>query len=386
MSTQPKQEVNKKYINVGITGQSGFIGTHLFNTLSLKRDEIWLIPFSDDYFVSKDKLEAWAKQCDVIVHLAAVNRHANEDVIYNTNIGLVEMLISAMEKAPKAPHVIFASSVQEEKDNPYGKSKKTGREMLESWALKKRTGFTGLIIPNVFGPFGRPFYNSVVATFCHQLSHNEQPQIQIDGKINLIYVSELADKIYKIIMDHEYSPAKTVFVPHSYTKKVSEILTLLESFKTGYFEQGIFPILTDSFELKLFNTFLTYFDLKNYFPVKLKQNTDERGSFVEAIKIKSGGQVSFSTTKPGITRGNHYHTRKIERFIVMKGEAIIRLRRAGTQEILSFNLNGNEPAYVDMPIWYTHNITNTGSDDLITMFWINEFYDANDPDTYYENV
>jgi UDP-2-acetamido-2,6-beta-L-arabino-hexul-4-ose reductase len=145
-------------------------------------------------------------------------------------------------------------------------------------------------------------------------------------------------------------------------------------------------MLTDVFELKLFTTFLTYFDLKNYFPVMLKQNNDDRGSFVEAIKLNSGGQVSFSTTKPGITRGNHFHTRKIERFIVMKGEAVIRLRRTGTEEILTFNLTGNEPAYVDMPIWYTHNITNTGSDDLITIFWINELFDAGDPDTYYENV
>jgi len=386
MSLQPKQEVNKKYINVGITGQSGFIGTHLYNTLALKKDEIWLIPFSDDFFVSKEKLAAWAKQCDVIVHLAAVNRHASEDVIYNTNIGLVEMLISAMESVKKTPHIIFASSVQEDKDNPYGKSKKVGREMLESWAQKNKAGFTGLIIPNVFGPFGRPYYNSVVATFCHQLSHNEQPQIQIDGKINLIYVGELVDRIYKIILGHEFSPAKTVFVPHSYTRKVSEILTLLETFKSSYFDQGIFPLLADVFELKLFTTFLTYFDLKNYFPVKLKQNIDDRGSFVEAIKLNSGGQVSFSTTKPGVTRGNHFHTRKIERFIVMKGEAVIRLRHTGTEEILSFNLNGNEPAYVDMPIWYTHNITNVGSDDLITMFWINELFDASDPDTYYENV
>ena len=127
-------------------------------------------------------------------------------------------------------------------------------------------------------------------------------------------------------------------------------------------------------------------DIENHFPVKLKQSTDERGSFVETIKLNSGGQVSFSTTKPGITRGNHFHTRKAERFAVIKGKARIQLRRIGTDKVLNFELDGNEPSYVDMPVWYTHNITNVGDDDLYTIFWINEFFDPDDPDTFFEKV
>jgi len=126
--------------------------------------------------------------------------------------------------------------------------------------------------------------------------------------------------------------------------------------------------------------------LRNHYPVKLKANTDERGGFIETLRLKSGGQVSYSYTKPGVTRGNHFHTRKVERFTVIKGEAVIRLRKIGTTEILEYHLNGNEPAYVDMPVWYTHNISNSGNDDLYTLFWINEFFDPSDPDTFYETV
>ncbi|MBA7584035.1 UDP-2-acetamido-2,6-beta-L-arabino-hexul-4-ose reductase [subsurface metagenome] len=153
-----------------------------------------------------------------------------------------------------------------------------------------------------------------------------------------------------------------------------------------YFEDRIIPLLNDQFEINLFNTFRTYINLESHNPVKLKLHTDKRGSFVETIKSNIKGQFSFSTTKPGITRGNHFHIRKIERFAVIKGKALIQLRRIGTNEVLNFELDGEQPAYVDMPVWYTHNITNTGDEDLFTIFWINEFYDPNDPDTYFEKV
>ena len=151
-------------------------------------------------------------------------------------------------------------------------------------------------------------------------------------------------------------------------------------------ENGIVPDLSDPFERNLFNTFVCYIDHSNFFPFKLRLNTDERGSFVETVKLNSGGQISFSTTKPGITRGNHFHTRKAERFAVIKGKARIQLRRIGTDRIINFELDGTEPAFVDMPVWHTHNITNIGSEDLYTIFWISEFFDAGDPDTFFETV
>lgn len=379
---------------VGITGQSGFIGTHLYNTLGLTPTQYERIPFEDSVFNNKDKLQSFVSQCDVIIHLAALNRHNDPDVIYNTNLRLVKQLIDACESTNSLPHILFSSSTQEERDNPYGKSKLEGRKLFESWATKNNAHFTGLVIPNVFGPFGNPYYNSVVATFCHQLTHNEQPRIEVDSEMKLIYVGELVKIIIENLTSNQHPvtsnqhPATSTLlqVPHTSEKKVSEILTLLNGFKENYFDKGIFPDLIDSFERNLFNTFVCYIDHEKFFPFFLKQNTDDRGSYVETVKLNSGGQVAFSTTKPGITRGNHYHTRKAERFAVIKGKAKIELRKIGTNKVLTFFLDGSQPSFVDMPIWYTHNITNIGPDELYTVFWINEHYNQDDPDTYYEVV
>jgi UDP-2-acetamido-2,6-beta-L-arabino-hexul-4-ose reductase len=318
------------------------------------------------------------------VHLAAMNRHNDPDVIYKTNIDLAQKLVQAFKNTNSKVHVLFSSSTQEERDNLYGKSKKEARELLANWAKTSGGKFTGMIIPNVYGPFGHPFYNSVVATFCHKLAHNETPTIEVDGDLKLIYVAELVEKIIEEIRSQKSSEATVV--PHTAEAKVSEILIKLQHFKTQYQKNGIIPALETDFDFNLFNTFRCYMDIKNHFPVKFTQHTDPRGSFVEIIRLGIGGQVSFSTTVPGITRGNHYHTRKIERFAVIKGKALIQLRKIGTSEVLDFYLDGDEPAYVDMPIWYTHNIKNIGDEVLYTNFWINEAYNPENADTFFENV
>lgn len=370
-------------IKIGITGQAGFIGTHLYNFFGLNK-EIIRVPFYDDYFADPSKLAVFVGQCDAIVHLAALNRHNDPQAIYDTNIELVRKLISAMESTGNRPHVLFSSSIQEERDNVFGKSKREGRKLLADWAARTGGVFTGMVIPNVFGPFGNPYYNSVVATFSHQLTHNEQPRVDFDAQLKLIYIGDLVKIIYYLI-ENKIADDEFRITP-SDEARVTEILTLLQSFKAQYFEKGIIPDLTDPFEKNLFNTFVCYIDHQSYFPFRLKMNTDERGSFVETVKLNSGGQISFSTTKPGITRGNHFHTRKAERFAVIKGKAEIQLRRIGTSKIVSFELDGSEPSYVDMPVWHTHNITNTGDGELYTIFWINESYDPNDPDTFFEHV
>jgi UDP-2-acetamido-2,6-beta-L-arabino-hexul-4-ose reductase len=167
---------------------------------------------------------------------------------------------------------------------------------------------------------------------------------------------------------------------------VSEILAQLKYYQQTYFLQGEIPKLDSNFDYQLFNTFRSYINHKDHFPVKFTQHTDPRGAFVEVIRLGIGGQCSFSTTVPGITRGNHYHTRKIERFAVIKGKALIQLRKIGSQEVLDFYLDGQTPAYVDMPIWYTHNIKNIGDEELYTIFWINEAFNPQDSDTYFEEV
>ena len=376
-------------LKIGITGQAGFVGTHLFNTLNLNKKAFLTIPFEDGYFVDEEKLYEWVKHCDVIVHLAAMNRHNDPEVIYKTNIELVEKLIAACEAANAKPHIIFSSSSQEERDNLYGKSKRKGRLLFEDWARRNQTQFTGLIIPNVFGPYGHPYYNSVIATFCHQLTHDEVPKIEIDGEIKLIYVGELVNEFIIQITEAPLNLTTSlspISLSHTSVIKVSELLIILTEMKTNYFEKGEIPALDTPFKRNLFITFLCYIDHKNFFPFILKKNTDNRGSFVETIKLNSGGQISFSTTVPGITRGNHFHIRKAERFAVIKGKALIELRKIGTNDVLSFELDGENPSFVDMPIWFTHNIKNIGNDDLYTIFWINEHFVQEDPDTFFEVV
>jgi len=369
-------------MKIGITGQSGFIGTHLYNYLGLQ-EGFERIFFKDEYFQDEGVLDNFVSQCDVIVHLAAMNRHNEPRVIYDTNVGLVNKLISSLRRTNSKAHILMSSSTQENRDNSYGKSKKKGRELLIDWANNSDGHFTGLVIPNVFGPFGNPFYNSFIATFSHRIVNNEEPEIQVDAEINLIYVQDLVAKIYQIIMNKEY--ANKYEIEHIATEKVSDILSKLYEFNKDYVTKGIFPKLNNYFELCLFNTFRSYLP-KEYFPRELKLNTDDRGSFVETVKTLGQGQFSFSTTKPGITRGNHFHLRKVERFAVIKGKARIQLRKIGANEIISYELDGNKPGYVDMPVWYTHNITNIGKEELVTLFWINEFFDPEDPDTYYERV
>ena len=370
---------------IGVTGKSGFIGTHLANNIYLHKEKYELIEFEDSYFQNDDKLKGFVKQCDVIVHLAALNRHSEPDEILKTNISLVEQLIDALESTNSKPHIIFSSSTQEDRDNTYGSSKKKGRELFESWADRNKSGFTGIIIPNVFGPFGVPFHNSFISTFSHQLTHNLETKIEIDAEVGLIYVDELVKHILSII-EKDSKSNNIVRLEETSKHKVSEILKMMNNFEKEYLKQGIIPLLDTVFKRNLFNTFRSYIDLNNHFPFKYKLNMDYRGTFVETMKLNTGGQVSYSTTIPGILRGNHFHTRKIERFAVIKGEAIIKMRKINTKEIFEFKLNGEEPSFVDMPIWYTHNITNTGQSELLTMFWVNEFYDEKDADTFFEEV
>ena len=369
---------------IGITGQNGFVGYHLSQTINLNKEQFELVPFERSYFDDPDGMDHFVGSCDVIVHLAALNRHNDPDEIYRMNVGLTQKLIESLLRTDRQPHLIVSSSTQEERDNIYGKSKREVREALAAWAKQSDAIFTGMVIPNVFGPFGKPFYNSVVATFCHQVAHDETPRIDVDGTLKLIYVGELVNKILESINESVNEPE--LLVNHSSESKVSEILTLLQGYREVYQEKGEIPEINSKFEHNLFNTYRCYMPKKDYFPRHFTKHSDNRGHFVELMRAGISGQTSFSTTRPGITRGEHFHTRKIERFAVIQGKARIQLRRIGTDEVIDFELDGENPSYVDMPIWYTHNIKNTGPEELVTVFWINEPYNPEDPDTWFEKV
>jgi UDP-2-acetamido-2,6-beta-L-arabino-hexul-4-ose reductase len=369
-------------IKVGITGNDGFIGYHLTSFLRTQ-ENIKLVPFELEYFNSPSKLENFAGQSDVIVHLAGVNRHHDQNELYKVNIGLTEKLISAVNNKKSKPYIIFSSSTQEDRNNPYGNSKRKSRELLEMWAKENKTDFTGLIIPNVFGPFGQPFYNSFISTFSYQLNKNETPRIETDAKISLIYVFDLVKLIHELIINKNRE--SKVIVPHIGSEKVSEILEKLKLYKSVYLSEGIIPDLSSYFKICLFNTFRSYIDYK-FYPFFLKVHEDNRGHLVELLKTKIQGQIFYSSTKPGITRGNHFHFTKIERFCVVKGKAEIKLRKVGTTDIIKYEVTGEKPSFIDIPVMHTHNITNTGNEELLTLFWSNEFYNPEKPDTYYEEV
>lgn len=369
-------------LKVGITGQSGFIGYHLVQRLRLHPDEIEIVPFDTTFFQNSERMERFVSQCDVIMHLAAMNRGPDGEV-YATNVELVERLIAALEHVKHAPYVIFASSIQEARDGAYGRSKRRGTQLLQAWADRNGAHYTSLIIPNVFGPFGRPFYNSVVGTFCYQLTHEQEPIIEIDAPLSLISVMDLSREMLKVIQSGHDEPI--VYIAATSEMKVSEILHRLVAFKDSYIDRNIVPKLEGHIDVDLFNTFRSYIE-PDHFPIYPAVHADKRGHLVEVLKELSGGQVFFSMTKPGITRGNHYHMRKVERFCVIQGEAMIRLRKIGANEIIEYRVTGSRPSFIDIPIYYTHNITNVGTTDLLTLFWTNELFDARDSDTFPEPV
>ena len=370
-------------MRIGITGQNGFIGYHLTQTIKYKHSDYTLVPFQKSFFEMESLLAAFVSSCDVVVHLAGVNRAETEGEVYDANILLNTVLKKALIDANFKGHLLFASSSQEKGGSIYGKAKKESRVLLEDTINSLGGKFTGLIIPNVFGPFCKPNYNSFVATFCSKILNNETPEVIQDANVPLLYVGNLVEQILGVIRN----PKGSLFeIRPDLEVKVREVLGLLNTFKDSYIGGNTIPSLQTPFELQLFNTFRSYFDLENKYPTLLEKNSDQRGFFSELIRTEIGGQFSYSTTLPGITRGNHFHTRKIERFIVVGGKAKISLRKIGTTEVHEYLLDSENPSYVDMPIWYTHNITNIGVTPLITAFWINEPYNSEDADTYFENV
>ena len=235
---------------IGITGQNGFVGYHLYQEIKFTREDFELVDFERSYFEDEKKLDHFVNQCDVIVHLAAVNRHESIEKLYEINVSLAQTLVDSLNRTGAKPHVLISSSTQEERDNLYGASKKESRNLFSNWSNQTDSSFTGLIIPNVFGPFGLPFYNSVVATFCHQLTHDQIPIIDVDGQLNLIYVGDLVDQIIQKIDSNDNT--HNCIVKEGSVQKVSEILNDLKNFKVTYIDSGEIPELNSKYHIQLF--------------------------------------------------------------------------------------------------------------------------------------
>jgi UDP-2-acetamido-2,6-beta-L-arabino-hexul-4-ose reductase len=365
-------------MKIGITGCDGLIGWHARSYLHGLPDVETALA-TRETFSEPGKLENFVRGCDAIIHLAGMNR-GEEKLVARTNLELTDNLIEACVTTSSRPHVIFSSSTHIFKNSKYGESKRLAAEKLAAWSRSHGALFTEFILPHVFGEGGKPFYNSAVSTFCYQLANGETPEILVDGPLELLHAGEAAEQFIKAI--HEKQTGR--LFAKGYAVGVSELLVRLNELHKSYQAQTI-PEFKEKLDLTLFNTYRAYLFPQHY-PVNLTLHRDARGDLFESVKTLHGGQAFLSTTKPGITRGNHYHRHKLERFCVIRGEATIRLRRLFHSAITEFTVSGKIPTYVDMPTLFTHNITNVGSEELITLFWSHEVFNRQAPDTFAEQV
>jgi UDP-2-acetamido-2,6-beta-L-arabino-hexul-4-ose reductase len=364
-------------LKIAVTGAHGMLGWHMCCRLASQRD-VTVMPAGREAFRDAASLETAFRDADVVVHLAGMNRGSDSE-IEATNIGLADMVVRAIEPRRTPPAVVFASSIHADGDTVYGRSKRRAAETLAGWARRTGGRFVNLVLPHVFGENARPFYNSVVATFCHQLANGQAAQLQQDSELHLLHAQDVADVIVELIVSEQAGEVR----PQGQPVMVSELLARLRRLDAEY-RDGIVPA-SGGLDLALFNTYRSYL-YPDHWPVAVGVKRDDRGRLFEAVKSHGGGQVFISDTRPGITRGNHYHRRKIERFFVLDGQAEIRIRRLFDERVRSFAVDGGQPQYLDIPTLHTHNITNTGSGMLTTLFWANEIFDPLQPDTESEQV
>jgi UDP-2-acetamido-2,6-beta-L-arabino-hexul-4-ose reductase len=365
-------------MRIGITGARGFLGWH--HRVHLLPDAAHAVLAIDrEDFQDTTKVAAWVSGCDAVVHLAGMNR-GDEREIRRVNVDLAERLVAACDAAGVTPQIVFANSTHAERDTAYGASKRAAAAVLAEWSQRSGAIFTNLIIPHAFGECGRPFYNSAIATFCHQLARGESPRIIQDMDLELVHAQEIARAALAALVSRRSGDIRLEGV----RIRVSEALARLQSMADQY-RKGLIPRFENRLDCDLFNAYRCCLFPQGY-PVGLELRSDARGALFEAVQTLHGGQCFVSTTRPGVTRGNHYHRHKMERFLVLHGDALIRVRRLLDGEAVEYRVSGTQPAYVDMPTLHTHNITNTGESDLVTLFWTNEIFDPKLPDTYREPV
>jgi UDP-2-acetamido-2,6-beta-L-arabino-hexul-4-ose reductase len=361
---------------VVLTGASGFLGWHVrVLARALRLPPPTIVDRSD--LARPDTLAAKLNGVDRVIHLAGINRGKPNEVAVG-NVFLARQLAAGLRACGTPPkHVVFANSVQAGNGTPYGDGKAAAGVLLAETTRWFGSEFSDVLLPNLFGEHGRPHYNSVIATFCRLLADGGTPQVSGDRELQLLHATDAAALLLGTAPAE--TPAPTV------RRTVSELATQLTSFATIY-RDGEIPPLTDRFAVRLFNTYRSQLFPANT-PLPLPRHTDARGGLVEAVKVHGGGGQSFcSTTVPGVTRGEHFHLAKVERFVVIRGEAEIRLRRVLHDDVITFRVSGAEPAVVDMPAMWAHNITNVGSGELTTLFWANDLFDPDAPDTYPESV
>jgi UDP-2-acetamido-2,6-beta-L-arabino-hexul-4-ose reductase len=368
----------KKTIKVLVTGAQGFIGKNLIARLrSMPQIEVLEV----DKTTSDIDFSQAVKEADFVYHLAAVNRPEKTEDFKIVNVGFTEKLLNFLAQFNQRAPIIFSSSIQAEKDNPYGKSKKESEDLLLEH--QKVVGNKVYIyrLSNVFGKWSRPNYNSVVATFCDAIGKGLPITIHDPNAIiNLVYIDDVVSEMIKAITNEIVTIDSILRVLPEYTITVGELATRIQTFKQSRHDLKVVNQL-DPFMKKLYATYLSYLDQQS-FSYDLTMHKDQRGSFTELLKLETEGQISVNITLPGITKGNHYHHTKNEKFIVVNGEAEIAFRQVGSSEIIRYQVSGDAIKVVDIPPGYVHSIKNIGSINLVTIMWASEQFDPLNPDTY----
>lgn len=378
-----------------VTGAKGFVGRNLVSQLHniqsgkarnyrIVGEELTVF----EYDVDSDpaELDVYCRQANFVFNLAGVNRPKDNSDFMKGNFGFASTLLDTLKKHNNTCPVMISSSTQAALDNPYGESKRAGEQLLFDYA--KETGAKVLVyrFPNVFGKWCRPNYNSAVATFCNNIAHDlpitvNDPSVMM----NLVYIDDVVDELIAALRGNEHRKGDYCEVPVVHTITLGGIVELIYSFKEMPVNLGV-PNLEDAFAKKLYSTYLSYLP-KEKFAYPLKMNVDERGSFTEIIRTASCGQFSVNVSKPGITKGQHWHHTKNEKFVVVSGHGLIQLRKIGTEEVIEFKVSGDKMEVVEMIPGYTHNIINLSeTEDLVTFMWCNECFNPERPDTYFEKV
>lgn len=369
-------------MNILVTGSQGFVGKNLIIEL---RNQGFENIFEYDIDTPESDLKRFTGECNFVFHLAGVNRPQNQDEFMQGNFGFTSILLDLLKKNNNKSPILITSSTQATLNNAYGESKKAGEDLMFEYS--KTTGVPVYVfrLTNVFGKWCRPNYNSAVATFCHNTANNLALQINDRNTLlKLIYIDDVISSFISVLKNGTSETETHLFVNPQYEITLGDIADLLKSFKDSR-ENLQVPDMKDGFEKKLYSTYLSYLPV-NEFSYFLKMNVDDRGSFTEFLKTKERGQVSVNISKPHITKGNHWHHSKNEKFLVVSGKGVIRFRKINTSEVIEYFVSGEKMEVVDIPVGYTHNIENLGDEDMVTIMWANEAFDKNKPDTYFLKV
>ncbi|AIO18615.1 NAD dependent epimerase/dehydratase family protein [Candidatus Izimaplasma bacterium HR1] len=367
-------------MKVLITGSKGFIGSNLYVNL---KDEYDVLCF--DINNTFDELLEMIEKADFIIHLAGANRPKSKADFAIVNRDLTEIIVNHIRKLERNIPIIYTSSIQATINNDYGKSKKEAEDILIKYKDETNNNIYVYRLPNLFGKWSRPNYNSVVSTFCHNIANDLPIQVNDSSyEISLAYIDDVVMSFKEKLVE-KYNEINSFYeIKEVYTVTLGSLARTLKQFKLSRDDRGL-PNFDNDFEKKLYSTYLSYLN-KNDFSYNLTRHSDERGSFTEIIRTKSKGQFSVNIIKPGVIKGNHWHNTKNEKFLVVAGEGVIRFRNVLDTEIIEYFVSESKYEVLDIPVGYTHNIENLGASNMVVFMWANEAYDKDNPDTYYLEV